>query len=177
MLQKFAVPFAQRIGIIIEHLGSGGAEKVAVVLVNGLANRGYGVDLLLRHPDGFYGKDVSPLVTKIDLSAGEKAGSVRVVLSLMQYLRQVRPAVVFAHLEKSSLLAIAGGLLTGYRRIVPCIHTDLIGYANSHHCLRRWLLNCMVALLYRLVPQVIAVSEGAGQTARRLLSPFGPPVQ
>jgi len=99
----------------------------------------------------------------------------------MQYLRRQKPAVVFVHLEKPSLLAIIGGLLVGYRRIVPCIHIDLIAYANTHHSilnrLRRWLLNSMVALLYRLTPWVIVVSEGAGQTARRLLSPFGPPVR
>jgi glycosyltransferase involved in cell wall biosynthesis len=177
MLQIASTPFAQRIGVVIEHLGSGGAEKVAVVLANGLANRGYAVDLLLWHPNGFYGKDVSPLVTKIDLAAGGKGGSARILRSLMQYLRQAQPLVVFTHLEKSSLLAIAGGLLTGYRRIVPCIHADLISYANSHHSLRRWLLNCMVALFYRAAPWVIAVSEGAGRTTRRLLSPFGPPVQ
>ena len=37
---------APRIGIVIAHLGSGGAEKAAVVLANGLADRGYFVDLL-----------------------------------------------------------------------------------------------------------------------------------
>jgi glycosyltransferase involved in cell wall biosynthesis len=41
---------------------------------------------------------------------------------------------------------------------------------------RRKLLNCLVAVLYRFTPQVIAVSEGAARTARQLLSPFGPPV-
>jgi hypothetical protein len=123
---------------------------------------------------GFYLKDVSPRVTKIDLSAGKKADLVRIFRALRQYLRQNQPVVLFAHLEKSSLLAIVGGLLTGYRQSVPCIHNDLIAYANIHNPLRRWLLNGMVAVLYRLTPLAIAVSEDAGRTARRLLSPCGP---
>jgi glycosyltransferase involved in cell wall biosynthesis len=64
---------------------------------------------------------------------------------------------------------------------VPCIQIDLIAYATIHHRiqsrLRRWLLNFLVAVLYRFSPQVIAVSEGAARTACQLLSPFGPLVQ
>ena len=52
------VPPALRIGIVIAHLGSGGAEKAAVVLASGLADRGYCVDLLTWHAGGFYLKDV-----------------------------------------------------------------------------------------------------------------------
>ena len=181
MLQDVAAPAARRIGIFVEHLGSGGAEKVAVVLANGLADKGFAVDILMWHGGGTNLRDLSPQVTRIDFSAGRPANVLWVIRSLMQYLRRQKPAVVFVHLEKPSLLAIIGGLLVGYRRIVPCIHIDLIAYANTHHSilnrLRRWLLNSMVALLYRLTPWVIVVSEGAGQTARRLLSPFGPPVQ
>lgn len=177
MKQDLAAPSAKRIGIVIEHLGSGGAEKAVVVLANGLAERGYCIDLLMWRASGFHLKNVSGQVTKIDLSAGRPPNSLRVMLSLMHYLREKQPAVVFPHLEKSGLLTMTGGLLTGYRGIVPCIQIDLIAYANSHHRMRRWLLNCLVIVLYRLAPQVIAVSEGAGRTARRLLSPFGPPVQ
>ena len=152
------------------------------MLANGFADRGYAVDLLLRHASGVHLKEVSPLVTKIDLSAGGKADSVTIIRSFMHYLRQAQPAVLFAHLERPALMAIVSGLLTGYRHIiVPCIHNDLIAYANSHHNvlhrLRRWLLNVMVAVFYRLTPRVIAVSDGAARTARRLLSPNGPPVQ
>jgi len=177
MLKDVADPSAQRIGIFIEHLGSGGAEKVAVVLANGLAEKGFVVDLLMWDGGGPNLKDVSPQVAKFDFSAERPIGVVRVVRLFMQYLRQKKPIVVFAHLEKSSLLAIIGGLLCGYRRIVPCIHIDLEAYASINHRLRRRLLNCLVATFYHLAPQVIAVSEGVGRSARRLLSPFGPPVR
>jgi glycosyltransferase involved in cell wall biosynthesis len=172
---------APRIGIVIAHLGSGGAEKAAVVLANGLADRGYFVDLLTWQAAAFHLKDMSPKVTRIDLSAGRRPNTTQVIASLVRYLLQKQPAIIFPHLEKPSLLVIAGGLLTGYRRIVPCIQIDLIAYAaihhNRRHRLRRGLLICLVAVLYRLTPRVVAVSEGAAQTARRLLSPFGPPVQ
>ncbi len=179
MLQSVAMPLpcVERIGLFIEHLGSGGAEKAVVTLANGLAQRGYCIDLLFWKPSGFYLNVVSPLVTMVDLAAGKKAGKAHIIRSLIRYLRQNQPVILFTHLEKSSLLAIICGLLIGYRQIVPCIHIDLIAYANAYNRLRRWLMIVTVAVLYRLTPRVIAVSKGAGRTAGRLLSPFGPPVQ
>ncbi len=182
LLEPDAAPSpAPRIGIVIAHLGSGGAEKAAVVLANGLTDRGYFVDLLTWQAAGFHLKDMSAKVARIDLSAGRRPNSLQVIASLMRYMRQQRPAIIFPHLEKPSLLVIAGGLLTGYRKIVPCIQIDLFAYAAIHpnlrHRLRRWLLICFVAVLYRSTPRVVAVSEGVAQTARRLLSPLGPSVQ
>jgi glycosyltransferase involved in cell wall biosynthesis len=137
--------------------------------------------LLTWQATGFFLKDMSPNVARIDLSVGQRPSTVRVIRSLMRYMWQQRPAIIFPHLEKPSLLVIAGGLLTGYRKIVPSIQIDLIAYAAIHHNLRhrlrRWLLIGLVAVLYRSTPRVVAVSEGVAQTARRLLSPFGPSVQ
>ena len=178
MPKNVSTPSGQRIGIFVEHLGSGGAEKIAVVLANGLADKGFAVDMLMWHGRGIINlRDVSPQIARINFSAEHPAGILRVIRLLMQYLRQKKPVVVFTHLEKPSLLAIVGGLLVGYRRIVPCIHIDLDTYASINNRLRRRLLNCLVAMFYHLAPQVIAVSEGAGRAARRLLSPFGPPVR
>jgi glycosyltransferase involved in cell wall biosynthesis len=180
-LQDVTVPPAPRTGIVIAHLGSGGAEKAVVVLANSLAERGYAVDLLTWHAARFYLKDVSPKGATVNLSAWRRPNRVQIIRSLMQYMRQKQPAVIFRHLEKPSLLVIVGGLLTGYRRIVPCIQIDITAYAAIHHKmqhrLRRRLLISLVAALYRLSPRVVAVSEGAARTARRLLSPFGPSVQ
>jgi hypothetical protein len=53
-----AVKPARRIGIVIAHLGSGEAQKAAVVLASGLADRGYCGDLLMWHAGGFSLKDV-----------------------------------------------------------------------------------------------------------------------
>ena len=111
MLQDVAAPSARRIGIFVEHLGSGGAEKVAVVLANGLADKGFAVDILMWHGGGTNLRDLSPQVTRIDFSAGRPAYVLRVIRSLMQYLRQQKPAVVFVHLEKPSLLATISILL------------------------------------------------------------------
>ena len=178
MLQDAPAPSAQRIGIFVEHLGSGGVEKIAVVLANGLADKGFAVDMLMWHGRGIINlRDVSPQIAQINFSADRPAGVLRVIHLLMKYLRDKKPIVVFAHLEKPSLLAIVAGLLVGYRKIVPCIHIDLDTYASINHRLSRRLLNCLVAMFYSLAPQVIAVSEGAGRAARKLLSPFGPPVR
>ena len=111
MLQDISAPSARRIGIFVEHLGSGGAEKVAVVLANGLADKGFAVDILMRYGGGINLRDVSPQVGRIEFSDGRPIGILRVILLLRQYLREKKPDVVFAHLEKPSLLAMGAATL------------------------------------------------------------------
>jgi hypothetical protein len=56
--------------MFVEHLGSGGAEKVAVNLANGLASRGFAVDMLMWRGGGVNEKDLAPNVGVINFSGG-----------------------------------------------------------------------------------------------------------
>ena len=54
--------------IFLPSLAGGGAERVMVTLANGIAARGYRVDLVLAKAVGSYLADVAPAVHIIDLN-------------------------------------------------------------------------------------------------------------
>jgi glycosyltransferase involved in cell wall biosynthesis len=157
--------------MFVEHLGSGGAEKVAVNLANGLAARGFSVDMLMWRGGGVNEKDLAPNVGVINFSGAgsKKPGALGAISLLAKYHRRYRPVTVFAHLEKPSIVAIIAGLLAGSRVTIPCIHIDLITYAKINHPIKRGILNAAVMVFYPLAPRVIAVSQGAADAAKRLI--------
>ncbi len=168
----------RRIAIFVEHLGSGGAEKVAVNVANGLAARGFAVDMLMWRGQGVNLKDLAPNVGAIYFGAeGGKISVFGAVRRLALYHRRVKPEVVFSHLEKASLVALVAGLVAGTRVTIPCIHIDLIAYAKINNRIRRGILNAAIMMIYPMARNIVAVSEGAAESARRLLALFKSPVR
>ena len=49
--------------------GRWGAQRSMVKLAGGIADRGYGIDLVLGHADGHYSSEVHPAVRIVDLGA------------------------------------------------------------------------------------------------------------
>lgn len=164
------------VAIFVEDLGGGGAEKISVTLANGLAARGIAVDMLLWRASGPYLAALNPAVRQINLSATRPAGIIDVIRALRRYFVESPPRVFLSQLEKPSLVAIIAARLAGYRYVVPCVHIDLLSYMRHGHRLRRMALVGLVALLYRFVPGIVAVSNGAAESLRLLLWPTCPPV-
>lgn len=164
------------IAIFVEDLGGGGAEKVSVTLANGLVARGFAVDLVMWRAEGPYLAAVAPAVRQINFSAEHSASAVDVIRALRRYFREQPPRIFLSQLEKPSLLAILAALMSGYRHVVPCVHIDLLRYMRHGHRLRRAVLIGLVMMLYRFVPSIVAVSNGAAMGVRRLLWPTCPPV-
>ncbi len=164
------------VAIFVEDLGGGGAEKISVTLANGLAARGIAVDMLLWRASGPHLAALNPAVRQINLSATRPAGIIDVIRALRRYFVESPPRVFLSQLEKPSLVAIVAARLAGYRYVVPCVHIDLLSYMRHGHRLRRMMLIGLVALLYRFVPRIVAVSNGAAESIRRLLRPTYPPV-
>ena len=164
------------IAIFLEDLGGGGAEKISVTLANGLAAQGHRVDLLMWRAEGPYLAAVAPNVRQINFSAERPAGFIKVLRALRHYYQCDQPRILLAQLEKPSLVAIFAALLCGYHAVVPCVHIDLLSYTRHAHRLRRMLLLGLVFLLYRLVPRIIAVSQGTADGVQRLMGAGCPPL-
>ncbi len=165
----------QRIALSVDSLTCGGAEKITVILANALVQRGYEVDLLLRWIDGPFLSELAPEIRL--LSPGEREKSAfRTVKFLVDYIRTNKPLVILPQMEKPSLLALLAGAITGYKNIVPCVHTDLTTYARLEHRTRRTLLKYLVAVFYRLAIRVVAVSSGTAHSISSLIGRQSPPV-
>lgn len=148
----------QKIAVLINSLEGGGAQRVLLNVANGVANRGYKVDLLLVKAEGPYLHDVSPQVSVVDLNAKRALTSIP---GMVHYLRTERPHVMITGLGHINNVALIARLLAGgSTRIVLTQHNTL---SNNLTKLSRWRRRIMLGVTKRLFPranQIIAVSAG-----------------
>ncbi|MGP5157714.1 glycosyltransferase [Pseudoalteromonas prydzensis] len=98
-----------KIALYLPTLNGGGAEHFMVRLANGLASKGYNIDLILASAVGPNLERVSAQVNIIDLRAG------RVLLSLPKlatYIRKTKPLAIISTQNHASIVAILAGLVS-----------------------------------------------------------------
>ncbi|NTU76802.1 MAG: glycosyltransferase [Alphaproteobacteria bacterium] len=157
------------IGVFIINLDRAyGSESSTLRLVNGLAERGQAVDLIVQFADPSVVSIIDPRIRRLEIGSRSPFATLRF---LIRYLRQTPPRVLFTRMEKPSLLGLLAGLLTGYRRIVPSVHFNMNAYTQLEYGFRRKILRLLIAVFYRLAPRVVAVSSGAGEALKRWTGP------
>jgi glycosyltransferase involved in cell wall biosynthesis len=148
-----------KIAMFLPNLTGGGAERVAVHLANGLADRGYAMEFVLGQAVGVNLAGVSPKVRIVDLRA---AHITTVMLPLIRYLRRERPDVLFSHLDHVNVGALFARCLARVpTRVVPVLHTtNSVALANDRS-LRVLILRMAMRWLYPWASKIVAVSRGA----------------
>ena len=154
-----------RLSVYVPTLAVGGAERVTVSIANGLADRGYDVDLVVSYPEGELRPAVSGDVDVVEL------GRVRVpvagigshVPALADYLSRAAPAAVFTQKLDASVVCLAAARLGGAdTKVIPTIHSAF-GMVSEPTVKSRVL----EALAGRLLPsahRVVAVSQGVAES-------------
>jgi glycosyltransferase involved in cell wall biosynthesis len=151
-------PFA----LFVPSLHAGGAERMMVVLANGIAARGHRVDLVLVRGEGHFRSRVSAAVRLVDLNARRTLGALP---ALAGYLRRERPQALLATLSNANVIALlahrlALGLGSGRARIVvreACTLSTIEGEA----ALKRFVAPLM-RLTYPWADARIVISDGVG---------------
>lgn len=139
-----------KIAIFLPSLEAGGAERAMVVLANGIADRGYPVDMILCSARGPFLREVSLGVQIVDLGVSRVSYSVG---RLAHYLQAAQPRALLSAMTHANLVALAAGRATGTRVIVS--------ERNSRRrTLKDWTLRLMARLAYRGADAVVAVSGG-----------------
>lgn len=158
----------QATAIFVNSFGEGGAEKLAVFQANGLIAAGDAVDILVERNEGSYRAFLHPDVRIVSF---DSTSPFTILFKLLGYLRATPPTAMLCHLEKPALLAIAAGLLCGYRKIIPILEVNLDSYAKLDHQWRRQFLKLLLAIFYRLAPRIISVSHGCTESLSKLIGP------
>jgi glycosyltransferase involved in cell wall biosynthesis len=147
-----------RIAFVVPDLRGGGAERVAVTLVNDLARRGHDVDLLLMQRSGELLELVDQGVRLIDLKA-PRARNVPVPLA--RYLRQERPDVIQLSMWPLTVVGILARLLSGSRaRIVISDHAVLSNHVPASV---QPFLRLTTRTFYPQADARVTVSQGAAR--------------
>ncbi len=149
------------IAFFIPDLTVGGAEQVTVNIANGLARRGYNVDLLLSR---FEGELRSQLVSGVTVRTLPPArtpviGVLAHAPAIVRYVRRHSPDALIPHLEHPSVVCLATDRAAGLDTAVIPTHHSAFG-ASADETTKDMVVRRLVPSLYPRSDRIIAVSEG-----------------
>ena len=148
----------KKICLFLPSLRGGGAERVMLTLANGIAEKGYIVDLVLAKAEGPYLKDVSPKVNVIDLGAS------RMLLSLLpfaKYLKKEKPDSILSAMSHVNIIAFLAKSLSGSKaRLVFSEHNNLSTSSSVNKSHKTTLLKSLMSWAYKKADVIVAVSNG-----------------
>jgi len=152
--------FAQdsRLAFYLPSLRGGGAERVTVNLLRGLARHEIPLDLVLVKAEGPYLSEVPDSVRVIDLHCSRVTASVP---RLVRYLRQERPAALVSAMVHANLVALLAHRLSGTHTKLAVVDHSTLSKASAKSCSHKERLMPMLARrTYPWADGVIAVSHG-----------------
>lgn len=148
----------RKIAVLVNNMEGGGAQRVLLNLANGIANRGYSVDMVLAKAKGPYLKDISPKLRLVDLDARR---ALACTPALVHYLRMERPEVMLTGLSYINNIALLARRLAGSStRVVITVHNTMSRNTSEKS---KWYGQTALAMTKRLYPQadgIVAVSTG-----------------
>jgi glycosyltransferase involved in cell wall biosynthesis len=153
------------IAILLPNLSGGGAERVAVNLANGFAQRGYAVDMVLLSSTGVFLADLLPVIRVVDLRADRMRGA---LLPLAIYLRKSRPDVMLACMWPLTVMAIWARRLARIPcRMVVAEHTTWSRSELLASKLADWQIRTTMHHSFTHADSILTVSHGAADDLAR----------
>ncbi len=154
----------KKLAIFLPDLSGGGAERTMLNLAQGIARRGYDVDLVLSQADGAYLDDVPDSVRLVDLGGGRVANNAKTLRSfpaLVRYLRRERPDAMLAALTQANVTALCARRIARRPRRVVINEQNTLSFLakNSPHDMERWYPT-FARFAYRWADCVVGVSQG-----------------
>ena len=105
-----------KIALLIESLGSGGAEKLIVDLATGLKERGHNVAVGIYHPKYFF----SPILERagIEIVEFKRNNKLSLVLRVRAWLKSLTPDIVQAYMTNSNAIAVLASIGKRHWKVV-----------------------------------------------------------
>jgi len=153
------------LSFFIPNLTVGGAEQVTVNIANGLAARGYDIELLLSEFEGELQSELTDRVAVVELPPFETSmfGVAANLPALAAYLRRQEPAVLFSHLRHPSIICLGVNKVLDLDTVVVPTHHSAYGTTVEQTPKDR-IVQRLVPHLYPAADRIIAVSEGVADS-------------
>jgi glycosyltransferase involved in cell wall biosynthesis len=150
-----------KVALFIPNLATAGAERVTVLLANGMAERGYSTDVVLVEKCGDFLADLANDVHVVDLKA---ARTVRAIPKLAMYLRKERPAALISALDYANAAALIAKRISGTRTpVITTVHAPRRNAAQYRWGLSGMVLRVCLNRYYRRAEAIVCVSRGVAE--------------
>jgi glycosyltransferase involved in cell wall biosynthesis len=152
-----------RVAFFIPSMNLGGAQQVTVTIANGLAARGYSVDLVLARGGGPLLDRVDHAVTVVDLETPEVpgVGVLTAIPALRAYLRRERPDVLFAAMMNANVVGVLTDAVAGVDTRLVLTEHNTFGVRPG---LRDRATARLASALYPRADHVVGVSRGVADS-------------
>lgn len=158
-------PSMAHIALLIPDMRGGGAERVALTLVEGFLERGHQVDLVVQRAAG----ELLPLIPAkarvVDLGADRIR---RMVRPLAAYLQRQGPDSLLAVMWPMPVVAIIAARLAGSATPVVASDHGILSEHNGRQPLQQLMLRLTTRLIYPQASRRIAASAGIADDLARI---------
>jgi glycosyltransferase involved in cell wall biosynthesis len=145
-----------------------------VTLANAIAERGFGVDVVVAAGDGPYAALLSSRVNLVDLKTRR---IFRSIIPLARYLRESQPSALLSTLVHANLAAVMASRIARQRVRVVLRQPDVLTSSTRlMPALARFFIDRWAPLLYAGADVTVAVSEGVARDLRSADRRLGPKV-
>ncbi|MBL5976846.1 glycosyltransferase [Comamonas sp. NyZ500] len=149
----------ERVALFVPSLGGGGAERVMVLLANGLIEEGLDVDLLVVNTR--QGAHASALSEKVNLIDFKKSRTLAALPEMVRYLKKSRPRVMISALDYANVVNLVARRLSGVStKLIITEHNTLSVASQGDFRGMGRILPWLMKLTYPWADQILAVSQG-----------------
>jgi glycosyltransferase involved in cell wall biosynthesis len=151
--------YQKRIAFFLPTLAGGGAERVAVNLLQGMVETGVPLDLVLANAEGPYLNQVPQQVRLVNLAAGR---IINAILPLARYLKENRPIALLSHMSHANLGAVFAKELAGTKTRLALVEHNTLS-VNKSKLFRNKFVPAFMKWLYPRADVIVGVSQGVAE--------------
>lgn len=151
--------------MVLQDLRGGGAERVAVLLANGLADAGDMVTIACLRAIGPNAAAISNRVELVDLNCSRTALSLK---ALRRLFSTRKPDIILSHMTHMNVVTILAALLCGIAN--RCIAVEHNHFDLNLKLIRQRTVRAAYSIarfVYRWAAAIICVSDGVAETLER----------
>jgi glycosyltransferase involved in cell wall biosynthesis len=159
--------YLKKITLLLPDLTGGGAERVAVNLVNQFVSLGYKCQIVLLVNKGVYHTCLDPRVEVVELGVKRVRGT---LLPLVKHLRTERPDALLVFMWPLTVIAVVAKWLARVPLTLVVAEHQTLSLSEASNTLRFFFLKISMRLGFRYADQVVCVSRGASRDLAQIAS-------
>ncbi len=157
----------KKITFLIPSMNAGGAEKVALLLINELCKRGWNASVLMPHIGGAYDNKLDKRVQIIKLKYQNISKN---IFEIARYLKKNKPAYFYSSMTYVNVIACIAVTISAYKgKFIISEHSNMsLRNANNKSFINN-VITFLAKRIYKKATAIICVSESVKEDLKKLM--------